>query len=500
MCFDRGDLQSMANKENGKNDILREQDEKKKQTLQELQELQSLLHKEPKEKKPKAVKAENPKQEEQKPKKVEEPVIEPTQTLGSEIYRRAQEEQEKKEEAERQERIRRTSSKKDDVEREKAVNHSEKEKKNNDAPRPVRKISREEAARRRKAKQRRMRIRLGGLIIVLLLIICAAVFAIYKATSSSQPSDTVNAAQAGSASTTANKNPEDEPVPNVDESLPASQQETVQYLKIKDDLDLPEYAKQYPGLYSDARSTDTVESDESVCYMTFDDGPSDTVTPQILDTLEAYDVNATFFLVGSNIPGNEELVKRMIDDGDTICIHCNVHEYETIYQTVETFLEDFAAAYDAIYEATGYRVQGFRFPGGSNNGYITSDTALYDAIAEEMTRRGFEYYDWNAYDGDAEGESIPEPASLASRAVDEVTMSARNDAILLMHDTWGKENTAAALPDIIEGLQNAGVKIRPITNETRPVHFEVNENTPSEYSGESAPAPVETTDGDEGNA
>lgn len=445
----------MANEENKRSsDFLREQDEKRQRTIKEMQDLQSLLDYA-------SGKAEKPKTSAEVPKaapQAEPEIQQDTVLIDKNVYHQAKEETRKQEERERQERIRRTSP----------------SAKNEAAPRVVRKITREEAEQRRKARKRRSMIRLGGLIVVLLLIILAAACTIRKAADS--PKNLGAAAGSGNV-----MEGSAEPTgPVIDNSKPASQQETKQYLLIKDDPDLPDYAKNYPGLYSDAVSTPVKASDEKVCYLTFDDGPSETVTPKILDTLEEYDVQATFFIVASQIKGNEALLQRMIQDGDTICIHANVHEYETIYASVDAYLEDFAAAYDAIYAATGYRVQGFRFPGGSNNGVLTSNDELYSEIVTEMQRRGFEYYDWNAYDGDAEGSSVPAPADLANRAVDEVLQSSRNDVIVLMHDTYGKENTAAALSSIIEQLRSEGIDMLPISSSTRPVHFEVNDATPSD--------------------
>ena len=47
------------------------------------------------------------------------------------------------------------------------------------------------------------------------------------------------------------------------------------------------------------------------CALTFDDGPNPTTTTQALDTLAKYGVKATFFVLGKNIAGNENLLKRM---------------------------------------------------------------------------------------------------------------------------------------------------------------------------------------------
>ena len=523
-------------------DFLREQENKKNQTLQELQELRNLLGKDtssiPYNNTPEEphIPAPNP-----KPQPSPESSLDDTQTLSraasnknpsgqspsdddtvlieNNIYEQAVAEQKRQEDLERQERIRRTSPQKPPVHHSapastphkkpsssvhKQAAHKQTEPKQPahkpaDPNKPRHKVSRAEAARRKKAKAQRRIILTAVIAAVLVIIFASAIRTVFTAKAPEKVS-----AESGSGKTMTSA-----PKSNVvvtetgkkikwDDSKPASEQITEQYLAIKDNPDAADYQKLYPGMYSDSRSVPTEESDKKVCYLTFDDGPSETVTPKILDTLEKYDVNATFFLVTSQIKGNEELIKRMVKDGDTICIHANVHEYDTIYASVESYLKDFAQAYDTIYETTGYRVQGFRFPGGSNNGIITSDDALYQAITSEMIRRGFEYYDWNAYDGDAEG-SIPEPSSLASRAIEEVNESSRNDAIVLMHDTYGKENTAAALPSIIEGLHDDGIDILPIKSSTRPVHFAVNDSTPSEYSleaEEETPSDTATSESD----
>lgn len=322
-------------------------------------------------------------------------------------------------------------------------------------------------------KRHRQLVRMGTVLVVVLVALVLIVSAVRGiAGGSSKKDNTTKGKKATTSAVTNDKK---------DTNTPASQQETKQYLKIKDDTSLPAYAKEYPGLYATAAKTPKKLSDKKVCYLTFDDGPSDTCTPKILDILKKYNVKATFFVVTSEIDGNEKLIQRIIAEGHTLCIHANEHEYQKIYASPEAYLKDFAAAYDKIYALTGYKVQGFRFPGGSNG--QLKHYGNYDAIIKEMNRRGFEYYDWNAYDHDAEGGNYS-AAELAQYAVHEVSISSRNDVIVLMHDTYGKENTVKALPSIIEGIQKQGIECLPITKTTRPVHFSVDENTPAEYTEE----------------
>ncbi|MBA5790293.1 polysaccharide deacetylase family protein, partial [Escherichia coli] len=55
--------------------------------------------------------------------------------------------------------------------------------------------------------------------------------------------------------------------------------------------------------------------------LTFDDGPSASVTPGVLDTLKRYDVKATFFVLGSSVVQNPGLVKRELDEGHQVGSH-----------------------------------------------------------------------------------------------------------------------------------------------------------------------------------
>lgn len=345
------------------------------------------------------------------------------------------------------------------------------------------------AARRRKKRL----MRLGATVVILLVLIVVVVSVVRGLNGNGNQMLPEGDTGSGSATNATSQTEQPE-----ETNLPASQQESEQYQKIKDDTSLPAYALEYPGMYADAVSEPNVESDKKVCYLTFDDGPSSTNTPGILDALKEADVKATFFVVTSEIDGNEDIIKRIVDEGHTLCIHANEHVYGDLYSSVENYLKDFAAAYDKIYDITGYRVQGFRFPGGSNN-VVMQRHDTYDSIVSEMTRRGFEYYDWNAYDHDAENGDYSVD-QLVSYAVHEVTSSSRNDTILLMHDTYGKEKTVQALPSIISKLKDAGIEMLPITNSSRPVHFEVNENTPSDLpdtsdTADTGDAESETTSG-----
>ena len=70
---------------------------------------------------------------------------------------------------------------------------------------------------------------------------------------------------------------------------------------------------------------ETEESDMPVVALTFDDGPRSSTTGRLLDELALREVPATFFLLGHRIPGNEDLVRRMAQDGHQIGVHTYDH-------------------------------------------------------------------------------------------------------------------------------------------------------------------------------
>lgn len=200
-------------------------------------------------------------------------------------------------------------------------------------------------------------------------------------------------------------------------------------------------------------------------YLTFDDGPSAENTAAVLDILKERNIKAAFFVVGENVRKNPEVAKRIVAEGHTIGIHCNRHEYDEIYQSVESYVQDFQEAYDAVLEVTGVEAKLFRFPGGSLNSY---NAAISSEIIQEMTDRGYIYFDWNASLEDAVCKSEPEDLIINAR---ESTLD-RKKVVLLAHDII--YNTVLCLEDLIEQLPE--YKMELLTPDVEAIHFK----TPSE--------------------
>ena len=229
--------------------------------------------------------------------------------------------------------------------------------------------------------------------------------------------------------------------------------------------DAPSYEQLYPDLYAELPENIIYNDDMDYVYLTFDDGPSK-YTQSILDYLDKYDIKATFFVVPD---GSEESSKRLqsiAKAGHTIGIHTATHEYNKIYESVESYLEDFKTAYDRVYEATGVKCTLFRFPGGSINDY---NTEIRDDLIAEMTRRGFIYFDWNVDTSDAMGATWTEMYNnVRTQTID------KNRAVILMHDYNGGYNTILVLEDIIKWIIGNGQRtfhIGQLSEFVKPVQF-----------------------------
>ena len=196
---------------------------------------------------------------------------------------------------------------------------------------------------------------------------------------------------------------------------------------------------------------DAAGREGKACYLTFDDGPTNTVTPAILDVLKQYHVKATFFMLGSMIEKNRDIAKRVYDEGHLLANHTYSHDYKALYATEESFMGEVEKTEGLICEVTGEEpFKLIRFPGGSYNaGDHAAEKQKYKLLLQE---KGYYYVDWNALNGDAEGSSRT-PEQLLARMKE---TAGKDHIVVLMHDAAAKKSTPEALPAIIEYLKSAG--------------------------------------------
>lgn len=190
-------------------------------------------------------------------------------------------------------------------------------------------------------------------------------------------------------------------------------------------------------------------SETKRAFLTFDDGPS-AVTPTILDTLKQENIKATFFVLGSNVEGRQDMVKRMYDEGHYIANHGYTHIYSQIYASPEAVLNEYNLCTEKIRNAIGeqeYNPHLFRFPGGITGGPYAQIKVQADQL---LSQNDILHVDWNALTGDAETNNLSIEFELARLCE---TIQNKNSVVILMHDAPAKSVTAQALPQIIAYLR-----------------------------------------------
>lgn len=203
------------------------------------------------------------------------------------------------------------------------------------------------------------------------------------------------------------------------------------------------------------RGKEYARPDQKIAFLTFDDGPSSNVTPQILDILKKNGIKATFFIAGKNLESEESkaLLRRIYEEGNAIGNHTYSHDYGRLYPKrvldSEFFIEDINRNEEVIREALGvnFKTRVVRCPGGA--GSWEGMEPLYEYFYDN----GMSAVDWNALTGDAEGKEKT-PKELLEMA--KATMQNSDLQVILMHDTDKKQNTADMLQSLIDELRARG--------------------------------------------
>lgn len=167
--------------------------------------------------------------------------------------------------------------------------------------------------------------------------------------------------------------------------------------------------------------------------LTFDDGPSRKCTPVLLDGLKERDVHATFFLMGKNIEGNEDIVKRMSDEGHLI----GNHSYDHIQLTKagpEAVCEAVEHTQKQIEAITGKRPEYIRPPYGDWNEELEEEIGMTPVL-------------WSA---DSLDWKLKDTGKILRRVLKDV----KDGDIILLHDIFSSSVEAAL--ELIDILQKEG--------------------------------------------
>ena len=198
--------------------------------------------------------------------------------------------------------------------------------------------------------------------------------------------------------------------------------------------------------------SDIYNKDTKIAYLTFDDGPSAAVTPLILDVLKEENIKATFFVLGTNVKNNPDILKRAYREGHYIANHGYSHNYSKIYKNAKNVLEEYEKTEKIIKETLNnkdYSSKLFRFPGGFTGG-------KYEKIKQKagklLNDNNISYIDWNVLTGDAEGANTKE--KILKNV--EKHLKDKGNIVVLMHDSSSKILTYETLKDVIKYLRQQG--------------------------------------------
>lgn len=170
-----------------------------------------------------------------------------------------------------------------------------------------------------------------------------------------------------------------------------------------------------------------------VVALTFDDGPNPATTPIVLDTLAKYKAKATFYVLGSAIPGNEAILKRAVAEGHEIGNHTWDHPSLTTLapSAIKWQIDE---TNKVIQSTIGSVPKTIRPPYGATNATVQANLGMYQMLWDVDT------LDW---------KNRNTQAILAN-----VQSQLRPGAVILMHDIHA--TTAEALPVVMEYLVSQG--------------------------------------------
>lgn len=199
------------------------------------------------------------------------------------------------------------------------------------------------------------------------------------------------------------------------------------------------------------------EDKEKTIHLTFDDGPGGKVTEEVLDILKQENVPATFFLIGSQIKGQEKLLIRMKDEGHSLGLHSMSHNKAKLYSSNESFLKEMLDTQALIKEVTGVNTNILRFPFGCNNNSYHLKHELVDLLHDNNLR----IFDWNVDSTDGANPKA-DPSTFIKKS-----KSDKDNIVLLMHCGYLNKNSAKALPEIINYYKNQGYIFKSIEDDTQ---------------------------------
>ncbi|MCL2499077.1 MAG: polysaccharide deacetylase family protein [Defluviitaleaceae bacterium] len=196
-----------------------------------------------------------------------------------------------------------------------------------------------------------------------------------------------------------------------------------------------EYLSQFGAFYVGT-------GEEKVIYLTFDAGYENDLTAGVLDTLKEHKVPAAFFLVGTYIRDNPELIKRMVEEGHTVANHSMYHPDMTKLGK-EAFRKELAQVEDIYRNVTGLEIPRFYRP----------PRGIYNEASLKMTNElGYTTVFWSLAYRDWENDNQPSRAQAFEKLIPRI----HPGAIILLHNT--SKTNAVILDELLTKYKDMGYR------------------------------------------
>ncbi len=168
--------------------------------------------------------------------------------------------------------------------------------------------------------------------------------------------------------------------------------------------------------------------------LTIDDGPDPAVTPQVLDILDRYSAQATFFCSGAQAARHPDLCREIVRRGHAVENHSQQHRHYFSLLGYSGFMRELQTAQDTITKITGQRPLFFRAPAGLRNPFL----------GPVLSRLGLQLASWSTRAFDTRIGDVERVKSTLLRGL-------QAGAILLLHD-GNAARTPGGIPVILEVL------------------------------------------------
>jgi len=182
------------------------------------------------------------------------------------------------------------------------------------------------------------------------------------------------------------------------------------------------------------------EVSEKEIALSFDDGPNREYTPKVLSLLAQYNTPATFFVIGKNIQGNEDILKQIGAEGHSIGNHSYTHSFFVDFKSLRGFKNELNQTAETVFKIIGKRLKLFRPPYG-----VTTPN-----LARASNALNYSIIGWSI-------RLFDTTADTSQEITRRVQTQIKPGAIILFHDTSDK--TIEVLKQTLDYAKENGFKI-----------------------------------------